>query len=96
MKPRETRDIKNKEGGRNMVLEKEMACFEGKRQELLSHAAGKFVLICGEKVIDTFPAKEDALKRGYEICGNGPFLVKRIEEYDTPIRFTSNLIQLRC
>lgn len=79
-----------------MVLEKEMACFERNRQDLLSHSAGKYVLICDEKIIDVFTAKADALKKGYEVCGSGPFLVKMIEEYDAPVRFTSNLIQLSC
>ena len=61
-----------------MALEKELATYHANLPELKAQA-GKYVLIHGEEVIDTFSAYDDALKEGYEKFGLEPFLVKRIE-----------------
>jgi hypothetical protein len=61
-----------------MALETELATYRAKLEELKAHA-GKFVLIRGTEVIDTFSAYDDALKAGYARFGLDPFLVKRIE-----------------
>lgn len=61
-----------------MALEKELATYKAKLPELKAHA-GKYVLIHGDDVIDTFSSYEDALKEGYAKFGLEPFLVKRIE-----------------
>jgi hypothetical protein len=37
-------------------------------------------------------AKNDAIKKGYVLFGNEPFLVKKITQTDTTLYFTSRLI----
>ena len=61
-----------------MALEKELATYKAKLPELKPQA-GKFVLIHGDDVIDTYSSYDDALKVGYEKFGLAPFLVKLIE-----------------
>lgn len=61
-----------------MALEKELATYKAKLEELKVHA-GRYVLIHGDDVIDTFSSYDDALKDGYEKFGLDPFLVKKIE-----------------
>ena len=61
-----------------MALEKELATYKAKLPELKANA-GKFVLIHGDDVVDTFSSYDDALKCGYDKFGLEPFLVKRIE-----------------
>ena len=72
-----------------MPLEQELKTYAAHREELLGRAKGKFVLIKGDQVIDDFASQEDALKRGYEEFGNQPFLVKQVEEIETPLDFAS-------
>lgn len=61
-----------------MALETELATYKAKLEELKAYA-GKYVLIHGNDVIDTYSAYDDALKEGYERFGLDPFLVKRID-----------------
>ena len=61
-----------------MPLEQELATYREKLPDLLQHE-GKFVLIRGREVVDTFTAYEDALRQGYRQFGLDPFLVKRIQ-----------------
>lgn len=61
-----------------MALERELATYRAKLEEL-KPLAGKYVLIHGDDVVDTFDSYDDALKDGYEKFGLHPFLVKRIE-----------------
>jgi hypothetical protein len=61
-----------------MALERELAAYKAKLEELKAQA-GKYVLIHGDNVIDTYSAYDDALKEGYEKFGLEPFMVKRIE-----------------
>jgi hypothetical protein len=75
------------------ILRKELNYFESKLDELLGKAKGEYALIHEEKLIDTFKSKEDAIKRGYELFGNTPFLVKLIVEVEAVLNFTSNLIK---
>jgi hypothetical protein len=63
--------------GAKMALEKEIETYKNKLPELKAHE-GKFVLIQGENVVDTFTSYEDALKEGYKQFGIKPFLVKQI------------------
>ncbi|HPD19108.1 MAG TPA: hypothetical protein PLF61_05550 [Candidatus Goldiibacteriota bacterium] len=76
----------------NKILQKEINFFQSNLKELLSKAKGEYALIKDEKLIDIFKSKEDAIKRGYELFGNSPFLVKQIVETEEIINFTSNLI----
>lgn len=70
-------------------LEQELETFERKRPELLGGSRGKFALVKGDQVVDVFEGLQDALKRGYELYGNAPFLVKQVLEFDLPANFTS-------
>jgi len=65
-----------------MVLEREIKTYHDKLTELLPHK-GKFVVIHGEQVVGIFDGFEDALRAGYERCGNEPFLVREIREAQT-------------
>lgn len=60
-----------------MALEREIETYNRKLLELRAHE-GKWVLIHGETVEDTFSTYEDAVKAGYQKCGLSPFLVKQI------------------
>lgn len=66
-----------------------MKTFEAHRAELLGRARGKFVLIKDDDVLDVFSSMDDALKVGYEKYGGESFLVKRIEDAEVPLNFTS-------
>ena len=73
------------------ILEKELAAYEAAKAGLLSQALGKFVLIRGEQVVDTFDAELDAVKAGYQKFGNVPFLVMQVTEVESPDNFISDL-----
>ena len=70
-------------------LEKELAYFDRHRPELLERAKGKFALVKGDALIDTFDSQFDAIRAGYREFGNEPFLVKQIVAVDVPLNFTS-------
>ena len=74
------------------LLEKELTTFEMNKGELIGKSKGKFALIKDDKIIGVFDAKIDAIRQGYQVLGNVPFLVKQIVEIETPQNFTSNLI----
>lgn len=62
-----------------MPLERELATFTRKLDELRAEHEGKFVLIQGDTLVEVFTSYEDALKAGYARFGVAtPFLVKRI------------------
>jgi len=53
---------------------------------------GKFVLIKGKDVIDTFDSYEDALKAGYAKFQLEPFLVKKISPAEQVLFFTRDFV----
>jgi hypothetical protein len=61
----------------DMALEKELATYQANLPTLKEHE-GKYVLIQGDSVVDTFSSYDDALKTGYREFGLKPFLVKQI------------------
>jgi hypothetical protein len=61
-----------------MALEKELAMYRRKLPELKS-SEGRFVLIHGDDVVDTYSGYDDAIKEGYGKFGLEPFLVKQIQ-----------------
>lgn len=73
-----------------MALEKELAVYTQKLQELKEHE-GKFVLIHGDSVIDVYTSYEDAIKEGYAKFGLQPFLVKQIHAIERS-QFISRLV----
>ena len=74
------------------ILKEELETFEQHRDKLLKEHQGKFVLIKGRKVIDTFESERDALKEGYRRFGGKPFLIKQVLQFDPPLDFTLNIL----
>jgi hypothetical protein len=69
------------------VLERELKTYEREKEQLLLRSTGKFVLIREDDVVGEYQTQSDAIAEGYRRFGNVPFLVKRIEEFETPINF---------
>lgn len=59
------------------TLQQEIGTYNNLLPTLLP-MVGKFALIKGEKLIDTFDSYQDAMKRGYAEFKLEPFLVKLI------------------
>ncbi|MGD0624255.1 MAG: hypothetical protein ABSB32_05990 [Thermodesulfobacteriota bacterium] len=76
-----------------MALEKELETYKNKLPEL-KQDEGKFVLIHGDEVIDTFSSYEDAIKEGYKRFHLEPFLVKQIHSVEQ-VQFISRHIDPR-
>jgi hypothetical protein len=74
------------------LLKEEDEYFESKRNELLAKAPGEYALIHGRGLIGIFKCEEDAIRRGYELYGNSPFLVKQILQFDEVLDFTHNFL----
>jgi hypothetical protein len=64
-----------------MALEKELETYKRILPELKKDE-GKYVLISGDKVIDTFTSYEDAIKEGYKLFNLQPFFVKQIHSIE--------------
>jgi hypothetical protein len=77
-----------------MALERELKTYHDKMNELKGFE-GKFVLISGETVVDTFTSYEDAIKEGYVKFGLSPFLVKQIRSIED-IQFISRFVPPIC
>lgn len=73
-----------------MALEKELATYKTKLAELKG-SEGKFVLIHGTDVIDTFTSYEDAIKEGYSRFKLEPFLVKQINAMEQ-VQFVTRFV----
>jgi len=76
------------------ILAEELETYEKNKQNLLRDNRGKYVLIKGKEIINVFDTQADAVKVGIDKFGNSPFLVKKIQEVDTPQNFTSNHIKV--
>lgn len=74
-----------------MALERELETYRSKLQELKAEHEGKFVLIHGTEVIDTFSSYDDAIKAGYQKLGLDPFLVKQIRAIEQ-VQFVSRFV----
>ena len=81
-------------GRLTMALEKELKTYHDKLHELKEHE-GKFVLIRGEEVIDTYTSYEDAIKEGYVRFRLEPFLVKQIRSIEC-VQFISRFVPPIC
>jgi hypothetical protein len=60
-----------------MALERELETYKSKLAEL-KDSEGKFALIHGDELVDTYTSYEDAIKEGYARFKLEPFLVKQI------------------
>jgi hypothetical protein len=81
----------NSASGAKMALEKELETYK-KRLPELKALEGKFVLIHGEEVVDTFSSYEDAIKEGYSKFKLEPFLVKQISSIEQ-LQFISRFVE---
>jgi len=70
-------------------LEVELEYFEEHRSEYLETAAGKFALVKGQRLLGIFDSEAAAIRHGFQVLGNVPFLVKQVTEVDIPLNFTS-------
>jgi hypothetical protein len=74
-----------------MALERELETYHSKLPELKAEHEGKFVLIHGDEVVDTFSSYDDAIKAGYSRFGLSPFLVKQIRALEQ-VKFVSRFV----
>lgn len=74
-----------------MALEKELETYKAKLPEL-KESQGKFVLIHGSDVIDTYTSYEDAIKEGYAKFKLEPFLVKQIQAIEQ-VQFITRFVE---
>ncbi len=77
-----------------MALEKEMATFRAKLEELKAKHEGKFVLIHGDDLVDVFSSYDDAIKAGYAKFRLDPFLVKQVHAMEQ-IQFITRFVEPR-
>ncbi len=82
----------NSADGAKMTLEKELETYKKNLPDLKAKHEGKFVLIHGETVVDTFSTYEDAIKAGYQQFKAEPFLVKQVFAIE-PVFFVSRNIE---
>ena len=59
-------------------LEKEIAVYGREKERLEKEHPGKFVLIYGDDVIDTFDTFDAAATEGLRQFGRGPFLIREV------------------
>ena len=77
-----------------MALDRELETYKNKLSELKANE-GKFVLIKGTEVVDTFDSYEDAIKEGYKKFKLEPFLVKQIHSIEK-IQFITRFVTPIC
>jgi len=73
-----------------MALEKELETYKKKLPEL-KDSEGKFVLIHGSELVNTYTSYEDAIKDDYARFKLEPFLVKQIHAIEQ-VQFISRLV----
>jgi hypothetical protein len=71
------------------ALEHEIATFERELPAMLAKHAGEFVLIKGTNVVGFFATEEEALRAGYDRCGDEPFLAMRVADHEEHGAFSS-------
>lgn len=72
------------------MLEKEIETYNRLLPSLLQQI-GKFALIKGDVLVDTFDSYQDAMKRGYAEFKLEPFMVKQIAPAERIAFFTRDL-----
>lgn len=66
-------------------LQLELETFQTMLPELLTRAAGKYVLIHGDELVGIFDSWGEASNAGYKSFGLEPVLVKQIVEHEEPV-----------
>ena len=72
------------------TLSRELATYNAHLGQLINNP-GKFVLIAGDEILDTFDTYRDALAAGYAARGLEPFLVKQIATHEVVANFSRSL-----
>ena len=67
------------------IFEEELKLFNSKKSDWLQHYKGKYAVIKGTRLLDTFNSEAQAYEAGVDALGDVPFLIKRIEEKEEPI-----------
>ena len=62
------------------VLAEELAYFREHKEEWLQHHKGKFALVKGRSLVDTFTTDKEAYEAGVRKFGVEAFLINRITE----------------
>ena len=60
------------------LLKTEIEYFESVKEELLQHHEGKYVLVQGKKLVDTFDTPQAAYVEGIRLLQLTPFLIRRV------------------
>jgi hypothetical protein len=72
-------------------FEKELDTYRKELPNLLTNAAGKFVLIKEDKTYGAWSSYEDAIQEGYRLFKLEQFLVKQITAVDRVYYFTRDI-----
>jgi len=72
-----------------VALQSEVDAFERIRLNLLDQAPGRYALVKGCNLVDTFGSEAEAIREGYRRFGIEAFLVKHVVVADVPLNFTS-------
>ena len=67
-----------------LKLKEELDFFESQKEQWLNLYEGKFLLIKGRKLIDTFTTLEEAYEKGVELFGNSPIFIKKLTREEHP------------
>jgi hypothetical protein len=79
----------------NNPLEKDLAAFEEKREELQQQHPGKFAVFFEGQFRGAFESSLEAHTKGYETAGLKPFLVRQITPVPSIQHFTRAL-RFKC
>jgi hypothetical protein len=60
------------------ALEQEIATFDRMKGDLEAHHMGKWVLIRGEELINTFDTLDVAATEAVRLFGRGPYLIRQV------------------
>jgi hypothetical protein len=77
-KQRDSRDRVSEEGGNMDLLATEIETFERLQTQLESTAMGRWTLIYGTSLIDTFEDFESAAVEAVKRFGRGPYLIRQV------------------
>jgi hypothetical protein len=73
-------------------LQEELQYFGSIKGDLLEHHKGKFALIKGRELIDTFTTWEEAFNAGVERLGNVAFLIKQVQGEEENVQFPALVV----
>lgn len=69
-----------------MELQQELDYYRSIKIDLIRHHKGKFALIKGSELVNTFTTWDEAFNAGIERFGNVSFLIKLVQEEDEKIQ----------